>query len=209
MEEDFKKEMSAHFDEKQDKDALATVKCISCGQMPQHVPTMVGHYAANKFQLRVRPLDPRIAHRIGKDGVTGYQPPSQGDYVVAGGYHMPNAIAGMRSSSQFGAAIPKFNNSNGMKGGLVKGGGISNKVNSHGDLIIAGPSSSQEQKKGNRPVSKSNSGGGSQRQPTRLMTLDGLSANQGGGKLPSPRPQMEGDVQQWVETAQKANLASM
>lgn len=208
MEDDFKKEMDAHFEEKGDNDALATVKCIACGQTPQQLPTVVGHYAANKFQLRVRPLDPRVAHRIGRDGMTGYQAPSQGDYVVAGGYHMPNAIAGMRGSSHFGAAIPKFNNN--------KNNQQRNGLKGSGELVIGGNGQPQDQQQrrqvggGNhqKPMNKSG------RQPTRLMTLDGLSSISNNGmttlkKLPSPRPQMEGEVQQWVETAQKANQATM
>lgn len=200
--------MDAHFEEKGDSDALATVKCIACGQTPQHLPTVVGHYAANKFQLRVRPLDPRIAHRIGRDGISGYEAPNQGDYVVAGGYHMPNAVAGMRGSSHFGAAIPKFNNQ-------VKNNapGQRNKSNAGGDLVIAGPGgipgdpTRSKYDRGGRGYQRPGSKGG--RQPTRLTTLDASSTTSSQGKLPSPRPQMEGDVQQWVETAQKANLASM
>lgn len=210
MEDEFKREMDAHFEEKGDNDALATVKCIACGQMPQQLPTVVGNYAANKFQLRVRPLDPRIAHRIGRDGITGYQPPNQGDYVVAGGYHMPNAISGMRNSSQFGAAIPKFNNG-GKGNNQQRNGGGSNGRGVGGELVVGnGPGPHDRRGIGgggasNRPAINKGGGGGG-RQPTRLMTLDGLPSNK---KTPSPRPQMEGEVQQWVETAQKANQATM
>jgi len=233
MEADFKKEMDLHFEEKGDQDGLATVKCIACGQLPQQIPTVVGNYAANKFQLRVRPLDPRVAHRLGRDGVKGYTQPKQNDYIVAGGYHMPpNSVSGLRGKTSWGAAVPQFNMNNGNNNGNGAGaGGVGkgSKKKGNGQNRNGGDKESRFNEQGGygmnnqhhsggpggigvgrpRSTGGGGGGGGNTRQPTRLMTLDGLAGSVAVGKQPSPRPQMEGDVQQWVDAAQKANTASM
>jgi len=189
LEEDFRKKLADLMLKKEEDDAVATVRCLTCGQSTDEQNPVVGAYAANKSKLR--------PHRLGQPSLSApalnndVLPDIDSNPVVGGGFHI--SANHTHQQQQRPASSPMVG-----RGG---GSGLVVVAGSRARGSWGGAGAVPQFRKSGPQLGRRSSGGGS---GGSAASRPGKGANTGNNAIA-----LNSDIQQWANTADKANFGIM